>query len=238
MADIPEGSFTHTLEQIDAATTQVENAKGDAASLAAAITAAAETAASTAVGNLDASEVGGTGKYISAIKEENGIIVPTATNLASAPASGGTAAISSGAVYTALSGKIGISDVFGIGSNNLIPDGADLNLSPYTTAGIYVRKFSSNMGTLSNIPMDNVNYDYAPFKLIVEYTNSANNIRQTLIPNYNGSGYFVRMRLTGASGTWQNWRYFGGTEVTPPASLNSINPAQLQAIPPDDDEMR
>lgn len=43
MADIPEGSFTHTLEQIDAATTQVENAKGDAASLAEAITAAADT---------------------------------------------------------------------------------------------------------------------------------------------------------------------------------------------------
>lgn len=231
---VETGKFTHTLEQIDDAVTEVTNAKGQSASLSDAMTAAAESV----VSGLDYTEVGGSGKYISAIKEENGIIVPTPTNLASAPASGGTAAISSGAVYTALSGKIGISDVFGIGSNNLIPDGADLNASPYTTAGIYVRQFSTNMSTLSHIPMDNSTYDYAPFKLIVEYTNSANNIRQTLIPNYNGSGYFVRMRLTGASGTWQNWRYFSGTEVTPPASLNSINPAQLQSTPPDDDEMR
>lgn len=48
MADIPEGSFTHTLEEIDSATTQVENAKGDAESLTAAITAIAETEATEA----------------------------------------------------------------------------------------------------------------------------------------------------------------------------------------------
>lgn len=49
MADIPEGSFTHTLEEIDAATTQVENAKGQSASLSAAITAAADAAEEAAI---------------------------------------------------------------------------------------------------------------------------------------------------------------------------------------------
>lgn len=48
MADVPEGSFTHTLEDIDAATSQVENAIGSAASLAAAIAAAATAAATAA----------------------------------------------------------------------------------------------------------------------------------------------------------------------------------------------
>ena len=43
MADIPEGSFTHPLEDIDAAVTQVENTQGEAASLTAAVTAIADT---------------------------------------------------------------------------------------------------------------------------------------------------------------------------------------------------
>ena len=137
MADIPEGSFTHTLEQIDAAVTDVTNAIGQAESLSAAITAAAESAATTAVGNLDASEVGGTGKYISAIKEENGIIVPTVANIASAPASGGTAAISSGAVYTAVSDKIttaqAVSAVYGLGTNIAVGD----DLNTYTNVGSF-----------------------------------------------------------------------------------------------------
>lgn len=238
MADIPEGSFTHTLEEIDTATTQVEDAKGNAASLAAAITAAAETAASTAIGNLDYSEVGGTGKYISAISEADGKISATATNIASAPASGGTAAISSGAVYTALSGKIGISDVFGLGSSSTIPNGANLNDNDYVIPGVYIRSTSPSNSGITNIPMDGDTYAYSAFKLTVEYVNSENNIRQTLIPLYSSTGFFVRHKMAGASGTWRSWYYYGGTEVIPPASLTSINPAQLQSTPPDDDEMR
>lgn len=48
MAEVPEGSFTHTLEDIDAAVTQVESTKGQAASLTAAVTAIAETEAAEA----------------------------------------------------------------------------------------------------------------------------------------------------------------------------------------------
>ena len=162
---VETGQFTHSLEQIDDAVTDVTNAKGQSASLSDAITAAAESAATTAVGALDVSEVGGTGKYISAIKEENGIIVPTAANLASAPASGGTAAISSGAVYTALSGKIGIADAFGLGNNTEIPN--DANLNGYTTAGIFIRSSAPNPSTMLNTPFGG-DYQAKAFKLIVE----------------------------------------------------------------------
>ena len=226
MADSPEGSFTHTLEEIDTGVSEVENAKGDAASLAAAITAAAETAASTAVGNLDYSEVGGTGKYISAIKEENGIIVPTASNIAASVSSTNANAVSSKAVYTAISGKIGIADVFGLGTE--ITD--NTNLDSLTSPGIYYRPSNQN-STIGNIPIDG----YA-FKLITEYINSNIRRRQTFIPLSATAEYYIRIQN---SGGWQTWYRFAGTAVTPPASQASLNPsAQLQVTPPDDDEMR
>lgn len=57
MADIPEGSFSHTLEQIDAGVTEVENTKGQAASLTAAVTAIAEAEAATAAAAAAASAI-------------------------------------------------------------------------------------------------------------------------------------------------------------------------------------
>lgn len=223
MADIPTGSFTHTLEQIDAAVTDVTTATGESASLAAAITAAAETAATTAVGALDVLSVGGTGKYISEIKQEDGKISATPTSLASAPASGGTAAISSGAVYTALSGKIGVDDVFGIGTE--IPSPANLNDNTYKSIGVYYRSSTSNSG-ISNIPIDG----YA-FKLIVEYINSDTRIRQIFIP-LNSSAIFYMRLFTG--GGWQRWQTFkseagmldAGTAIT----ATSASPVDVHSI--------
>ena len=157
-------------------------------------------------------------------------------SLASAPESGGTAAISSGAVYTALSGKIGIADAFGLGNNTEIPN--DANLDSYKTAGIFIRSSAPNPSTMLNTPFGG-DYQAKAFKLIVEYINSENNIRQTLIPLNENTGYFMRIRMTGVNGTWRKWYYYSGVEVVPPASLNSVNPAQLQAGAPQiDDETR
>lgn len=242
MADIPEGSFTHTLEQIDAATTQVENAKGDAASLSAAITAAAETAATTAVGNLDVSSVGGTGKYISAISEADGKISATATNLASAPASGGTAAISSGAVYTAIENAVSsavssaISTVYGVGTTKTATADSHFNLDDLKTIGRY--NYGASIvqnGYVDNLPSD------APTSsggtIVVENNQLSSRYIQTLyIQNVSNAGTFWK-RNYGSTG-WSAWYRFDGTQVAAPASLNSINPAQLQSTPPDDDEMR
>lgn len=241
MADITEGSFTHTLEQIDAATTQVEDAKGNAASLAAAITAAAETAASTAVGTLDVSSVGGTGKYISEIKQEDGKISATPTSLASAPASGGTAAISSGAVYTAISDKITMENAYGRGTNVIDVAGYSNDLNNITGVGRYwIGQTTSK--SAANMPFS-VGTSGIGCELIVEKIQTDSRIRQTIIKNPGTISveeigkFWVRLLYSGSpenSPTWSNWFLFAGTEIIPSASLTSINPAQLQVTPPDD----
>lgn len=218
MADVPDGSFTHTLEQIDAATTQVEDAKGNAASLAAAITAAAETAASTAIEALDVSSVGGTGKYISEIKQEDGKISATPTSLASAPASGGTAAISSGAVYTALSDKIGISDVFGYGTSI----SSNANLNSIKTPGVYYFGSADGSG-LTNSPVTD-----AVFKLEVrQISTNAERIIQTVYPLYSTGTWFIRLKTGNSDDGWQQWvRYdnpFGTGRTLAATSSKPIN---------------
>lgn len=112
------------------------------------------------------------------------------------------------AIANAVSGKITIADVFGVGSNSYIPDNSDMNT--YTQAGVYIRQFSSGLADFANLPMDGTTYNYQPFKLIVEYLNSPNNILQTIVPTYSNCGFFKRCRIFGASGTWQAWKYFEG----------------------------
>lgn len=112
------------------------------------------------------------------------------------------------AIANAVSGKITIADVFGVGGNPYIPDNSDMNT--YTAAGVYIRQFSSGLSDFQNLPMDGTTYSYQPFKLIVEYLNSPNNILQTIVPTYSNCGFFKRCRIFGASGTWQTWKYFEG----------------------------
>ena len=112
------------------------------------------------------------------------------------------------AITNAVSSKITIGDVFGVGSNPYIPDNSDMDT--YTAAGVYIRQFSSGLSDFQNLPMDGTTYNYQPFKLIVEYLNSPNNILQTIIPTYGNCGFFKRCRIFGASGTWQQWKYFEG----------------------------
>lgn len=58
-----------------------------------------------AIGALDVSSVGGSGKYISAISETDGKISATAETMDTTPTSGSEKAVTSGAVYTALASK-------------------------------------------------------------------------------------------------------------------------------------
>lgn len=112
------------------------------------------------------------------------------------------------AITNAVSGKITIADVFGVGNNPYIPDNSDMNT--YTQVGVYIRQFSTGLSDFQNLPMDGTTYNYQPFKLIVEYLNSPNNILQTIVPTYSNCGFFKRCRIFGASGTWQTWKYFEG----------------------------
>ncbi len=216
----------------EAISTQIEDA------MAAAATAAA-AAVETAISALDVSSKGGSGKYISAIEEADGKINATATNIATAPSSGGTAAISSGAVYTAIENAVSsaISAAFGAGTTKTATEDNHFNLDDLKTIGRY--NYGASIvqnGYVDNLPSD------APTSsggtIIVENNQLSSRYIQTLyIQNVSNAGTFWK-RNYGSSG-WSAWYRFDGTQVVPPASLNSINPAQLQVTPPDsDDEMR
>lgn len=164
---------------------------------------------------LDVASVGGTTRYIYQISETNGKISASSYASDTTPTAGSTKLVQSGGIKlyvdTQVSTKASISDVFGVGSNEYIPDSADMNT--YTQAGVYIRQFSSGLADFTNLPMDGTTYPYQPFKLIVEFLNSPNNIMQTIIPTYSACGFFKRCRIFGASGTWQAWQFFGGTPV-------------------------
>ena len=214
MADIPEGSFTHTLEQIDAATTQVENAKGDAESLAAAITAAAESV----VSGLDVTEVGGTGKYISAIREADGKISATPETMDTTPTNGSKKAITSGAVYTALAEKATIADVLGYGTS--IAANADIN--SIKTPGVYYFGSADGSG-LSNSPVTD-----AVFKLEVrQISTNAELLIQTVYPLYSTGTFFIRLKTGNDNSGWQTWvRYdnpYGAGRGLAPTQSNPVN---------------
>lgn len=61
---------------------------------------------SDAIGSLDASSVGGSGKYISEISETNGVITATSEDIDTEVTSGSSNPITSGAVYSALIEKL------------------------------------------------------------------------------------------------------------------------------------
>lgn len=171
--------------------------------------------------SLDATSVGGSGKYISSIYETDGIIYATPSTIQTS-VNTSTNAVSSNAVKTyvdnsatTLSNSIAPA-VFGMGQNTYIPeDTTGINLDSYTTAGIYIKQYAANVDTFVHTPFQEANSNYgftsAAFKLIVEYYNSSNNIRQTLIPLYENTGYFVRTRMTGAGGQWKAWVYYSGS---------------------------
>lgn len=195
-----------------------------------------------AINDLDVSSVGGTTRYVYQISQTNGKISAYSYATDTTPTAGSTKLVQSKGVKdyvdnaktaansytdTQVATKASINDVFGTGGNTYIPDASDLNT--YTQAGVYVRQFSSGLADFSNIPMDGTTYAYQPFRLVVEYLNSPNNIIQTLTPTYSNCGYFKRVRIFGASGTWQPWVYFSGTAVT--QSVQSINP-QIMSVNP------
>lgn len=174
MADIPTGSFEHTLEEIDAA-----------------VDAVADKASQEDLDAL-AAEVD--------TKQD-------ALTFDSTPTSGSDNPVKSGGVKTyvdtAVSGLIGINDVYGLGTT--IPDNADIDADPYLTPGVYTRTSNQNSG-IHGIPVNG----YA-FKLIVEYINSNIRRRQIFIPLSATAEYYIR--IYNSSG-WQAWYKFEGTAVT------------------------
>ena len=97
------------------------------------------TAVNAAIGTLNATEVGGSGKYISAISETNGKIEATAETMDTVPTSGSTKAVTSGGVQAPLA------EVINSGAKNVLKT-YDVQS---TTTGNVTYSVSSGVATVS-----------------------------------------------------------------------------------------
>ena len=116
--------------------------------------------------------------------------------------------------------------MYGIGKNLIVGD----NLNDIIEPGTYYCDTSDKVSGILNTPFTS-DYASAAFKLKVEYIQSENNIKQTIIPLYQNSGYFSRLKMSGTSGTWRSWQYYEPLTTEQRAATNSgITAAMLEAI--------
>ena len=193
-----------------------------------------------ALSGLTASSVGGSGKYISAISESNGVITATASNLSTSVASSdgapvtsdavntavglcvkytdvtsiysssGTDPVNGSAVASAIANKIEQVAVTGNGSSSVIPAGADLDT--YTTPGRYYLPASATDAlSVDPPPIGPVTFIEGGTSATLLVENmGSNGVRQTLMYQWSNTT-FVRRRFTS-----------GGTGVTSWSPWNSI----------------
>ena len=117
------------------------------------IGAATASDITNAIGALDVSSAGGSGKYISAISETDGKISATATNLATSITNGGTTPPTGGAVYSELLNYGKTIDIIG---TNLSLKNGDTSLSSVTLS-----KYSVGLGNVNNTADANKNVNNA-----------------------------------------------------------------------------
>jgi hypothetical protein len=105
------------------------------------------------------------------------------------------------AISNAVSGKITIADVFGIGSQ--IESGTDLNT--ITTRGLYTCSSVTIANSLLNVPITG-----SAFRLEVKWLNNSSRIRQECYILSDTSTYYAR---TYTSTGWKQWFKFEGVQV-------------------------
>ena len=233
MAEIATGSFTHTLEEIDAAVTDVTNATGQAASLSAAITETAETAAintafiqftELASGtNLDS--VTTAGRFFATAGAAAGITnmpstysgafelivekIDTETVQTMIAANGTRVYIRATESGTFSSWSQYITSALMWGQGQSIPEGADLNdYGEIFGIGVYYSTNSSRTKSLNHCP-----FTGAGFKLEV-FSISSSSKQQRLYPMSAGSaagGFYIRSRTTSG---WASWYWIAGTATS------------------------
>lgn len=103
-------------------------------------------------------------------------------------------------IQNAVSDKIAIGDVFGIGA--IIQENSDLN--DYTAIGVYTCPSVTIANTLVNSPISGI-----AFRMEVSYLNNQNRYRQCIYPLSNNTYY---ARIYTSSG-WQAWYKFEGVQV-------------------------
>jgi hypothetical protein len=174
-----------------------------------------DNAITTAIESLDASSAGGTGYYISAISQTDGVISATASALTDTVASGNYKPITSNAVDSALTA---FERYYFLGE--AITTATDLN--DLTTPGIYRTESGSATGGLTHKP-DNTYGDVSGrgATIIVQYNGNTNYIRQEYHPGWNANQddkFFVRHLRGPYSATdprtgWSNWYVYEGTDT-------------------------
>jgi hypothetical protein len=112
-----------------------------------------------------------------------------------------TKAETNAAISNAVSGKITLADVFGIGSQ--IETGTDLN--NITTRGLYTCNSVTIANSLLNTPISG-----SAFRLEVKWLNNSNRIRQECYILSDTSTYYAR---TYTSTGWKQWFRFEGVPV-------------------------
>lgn len=118
------------------------------------------------------------------------------------PTNGSTNPVTSGGIYTAIADFLTFDRIYGLGV--ALPS-TGIDADNYTTPGVYRMGTATGAGLSSNIPLTS-----AAFKLIVEYINNTNRIRQTFIPLADGGYYFIRLYTNNG---WRPWYKFEGVQV-------------------------
>lgn len=199
-----------TYEKINDLLSDVDSSKGDSSSLTARLSAIDTTVSdkasisdiTSAINNLYSASVGGSGKYISAISETDGVISATAETMDTVPTSGSTKAVTSGGVYTPISAnRAALIEIVDSGAKNLSQWNAGTGINtigsqiPFTTSGNLVVSFQSDASTgYITLGFKNANDEVL---LAQQMNNSGTKIQEVAIPS--GVAYFNVVSSVNAS---------------------------------------
>ena len=190
-----------------------------------------------AIMDLDVTSIGGSTKYIKLVGQADGLVTAEAGNIDSSPTNSSTNPVQSGGVYTALSSKIEMTDVWGLSTNNISATSenkVNLDDETYWTPGLFRVQSSTVAANVINGPITDAGYVLVVRRLQNwAQTQYADNryVRQEAYTSSKPDEFYVR-HYRGTSG-WTSWYKFAGTEFKQhenPASLNSMNPELRQAI--------
>lgn len=138
------------------------------------------------------------------------------TNMDTTPTSGhDTAPVTSGGVYSALSG---FTTAYVIGA--IFEENTSYDLNDYTTPGVWRSRSGEITKNILHVPADiQTPNTKRGFRLEVSYVSSELYVRQVLIPAWNADlqdKFYVRHYRSSGTGTqtgWSNWHVYEGVDT-------------------------
>ena len=171
----------------------------------------------------------GTGVSVSNSPVTTSGSITVGLDMASSVTASGTKPVTGAGIYTAISAKASVTDIFGNGTE--IPDNADLHM--YTTPGVYYSPGSSRSGTLSNTPVSD-----AGFRLVVKQinTNDGTRIEHELqsIGRSRRAKWYEYLGPGAASGdpdVWKDWaKDIASDSVATSVTSSNTDPVSSAAV--------